>query len=160
MAMSRQVRLILRVAGLTCLLLALVPYYSRTAGPAVFPGVPTIELPPIGTLPEGPSKTVFRLGLPFSPLLTYQKEITFEPKPTSAPASTIDGNTKVEPGDAVSVTFSGTIGYTHDWRFGFFSWSVALAILGVGLLIISLWRHSSRIRTPPDVASGPSRMER
>ena len=156
MAISRHVRLTLRVASLTCLLLAFFPYYSRTAGPAVFPGVPSIELPPIGTLPEGPSKTVLRLGLPFSPLLTYQKEITFEPKPTSAPASTIDGNTKVESGDAVSVNFSGTIGYTHDWRFGFFSWSVALAILGVGLLIISFWNHSSRTRTPPDVVSGPN----
>lgn len=156
MALSRHIRLTLRVASLTCLLLALLPYYSRTAGPAVFPGVPSIDLPPIGTLPEGPSKTVFRLGLPFSPLLTYQNEISFESNPAraSAPASTIDGNTKDESGDAASVSFSGTIGYTHDWRFGFFSWSVALGILGVGLLILSFWNYSSRSRNAPDVASG------
>ena len=144
MAMSRHVRLTLRVASLTCLLLALFPYYSHTAGPPAFPA--TIELPQIGTLPAQPSKTVFRLGLPFSPLLTYQKEITFEPKPTS----------KVEPGGDVTVQFSGAIGHTQYWRFGFFSWSATLAILGVGLLIVSFWNQASRTRTPSDITSGPN----
>ncbi len=115
MAFSRRVRLILRVGSLPCLLLAFFPYYSHTSGPAVLPGLSTMELTPIGTLPEQPSKTVFRVGLPFSPLLTYHKEVTFDSRPTSAPASTTDGSLKVDSGDAVSnseaktFNFSGTI---------------------------------------------------
>ncbi len=162
MAISRHVRLILLVGSLPCLLLAFFPYYSHTSGPAVLPGLSTMELPLIGTLPEQSSKTVFRVGLPFSPLLTYHKEVTFESKPTSAPTSTIDRSLKVDSDDAASnseaktFNFSGTIGHPQEWRFGYFSWSVAFAVLGVGLLIVSFWNRGSHPRTSPDVTSGPN----
>jgi hypothetical protein len=145
---------------LACLLLALFPYYSHTAGPAAQSGLPTtIELPPLGSLPLDPSKTVFRLGLPFSPLLTYHKEITFEGQPPSAPGPATGGD--IQPGDAfpvdeVKINFSGNIGYTYNWRFGFFSWSLALALLGVGLLIVAFSKRRTRSRARPDMASEPS----
>ncbi len=66
--MSRRVRLTLGVAGSACLVLALLPYYSHTAGPAAHSGVTVIELLGLGTLPLEQSKTVLSVGLPFSPL--------------------------------------------------------------------------------------------
>ena len=119
--MSRRVRLTLGVAGSACLLLALLPYYSHTAGPLARSGVPAIELPGLGTLPLEPSKTVLRVGLPFSPLFVYLRETTFEPQPASAQASANGGET--EPGGAVSggdikINFTGEIGFTHNWHFG------------------------------------------
>ena len=162
MAISQHLRLILRVGSLPCLLLAFFPYYSHTSAQAVLPGLSTMELPLIGTLPEKSSKTVFRVGLPFSPLLTYHKEVTFEPKQTSAPTSTIDRSLKVDSdaaatnSEAKTFNFSGTIGHTQEWRLGYFSWSVALTVLGVGLLIASFWNRGSHARTPPDVTSGPN----
>ena len=152
--MSRRVRLTLGVVGSACLLLALLPYYSHTVGPAARSGVPTIELPRLGTLPLEPSKTVLRVGLPFSPLFVYLREITFESQPVSAPASVTGG--EIEPGGAASggevrIDFTGEIGYTQNWHFGFFSWSLALALLGVGLFVIAFWNTRSRSRERPDV---------
>ena len=154
--MSRRVRLTLGVAGSACLLLALLPYYSHTAGPAAHSGVPAIELPGLGTLPLEPSKTVLRVGLPFSPLFVYLRETTFESQPASAPASANGGET--EPGGAVSggdikINFTGEIEFTRNWHFGFFSWSLALALLGVGLLFIAFWNVCSRSRARPNVVS-------
>jgi len=154
--MSRRVRLTLGVAGSACLLLALLPYYSHTAGPAAHSGVPAIELPGLATLPLEPSKTVLRVGLPFSPLFVYLREITFESQPKSAPASATGG--EIEPGGAVSggevkIDFTGEIEYTHNWHIGFFSWSLALALIGVGLLIIAFWNERNRSRACPDVVS-------
>ena len=144
--MSRRVRLTLGVAGSACLLLALLPYYSHTAGRAAHSGVPAIGLPGLGTLPLEPSKTVLRLGLPFSPLFVYLRETTFEPQPGSAPVSANGGEVKID--------FTGEIGFTHNWHFGFFSWSLALALLGAGLLVIAFWNVRNRSRARPDVVGG------
>ena len=154
--MSRRVRVTLGVAGSAFLLLALLPYYSHTAGPAAQSGVPTIELPRLGPLPLEPSKTVLRVGLPFSPLFVYRKETTFEPQPTSEPTSATGGD--IEPGGAVSagevkINFSGEIEYRENWHFGYFSWSLALALLGDGLLIIARWNVRRRLRSRSDVVS-------
>ena len=162
--MSGSVRLTMAVAGSACLVLALFPYYSDTAGPAARAGVPTVEVPRLGTLPLEPSKTVLRVGLPFSPLFVYlreitfesQPEITFESQPASASAAATGG--EIEPGGAVSggevtINFTGEIGYTQNWHFGFFSWSLALALLGVGLLIIAFWNARSRSGARADVVS-------
>ena len=154
--MSGSVRLTMAVAGSACLVLALFPYYSDTAGPAARAGVPTVEVPRLGTLPLEPSKTVLRVGLPFSPLFVYIRETTFESQPASASAAATGG--EIEPGGAVSggevnINFTGEIGYTHNWHFGFFSWSLALALLGVGLLIIAFRNVRSRSRARPDFVS-------
>lgn len=156
--MSKRVRLTLGVTGSACLLLALLPYYSHSARPAEHGGVPEIELPRLGTLPLQPSKTVLRLGLPFSPLFIYVSETTFESQPASAPASAAGGEN--EPGGAVSagevrINFTGEIGYTQNWQFGFFSWSFALALLGAGLLIIALRSTRNHSRARPDVLHDP-----
>lgn len=155
--MSRRVRLTLGVAGTACLLLALLPNYSHTAGPDARSGVPTIELPQVGTLPLEPSKTVLRVGLPFSPLFVYQSETTFEPQPASAPASA--NGSETQPGGAVSsdevkINFSGEIGFTRNWHFGFLSWSSALVLLGIGLLVVAFWNLRNRSRARPDVVVG------
>jgi hypothetical protein len=96
------------------------------------------------------------VGLPFSPLFVYLRETTFESQPASAPASATGG--EIEPGGAVSggdvtINFTGEMGYTQNWHFGFFSWSLALALLGVGLLIIAFRNVRSRSRARPDVVS-------
>jgi hypothetical protein len=147
----------LGVAGSACLLLALLPNYSNTAAPNARSGVPTIELAKVGTLPLEPSKTVLRVGLPFSPLFVYQTETTFEPQPASAPASANGGAS--EPGGAVSsdevkIDFTGEIGFTRNWHLGFLSWSSALTLLGIGLLVITFWNLRNRSRTRPDVVGG------
>jgi hypothetical protein len=91
------------------------------------------------------------VGLPFSPLFVYVREITFE-SPTGERTRLIEPDGAVSGGD-VKINFTGEFGYTHNLHFGFFSWSFAMALLGVGLLIIAFWNVRSRSRARPHVVS-------
>jgi hypothetical protein len=117
-----------------------------------------LEFPGFGTLPDRPSNTLVRVGLPFSPLFRYHRENSFSAESPAIPATgdriTVkSGETKFI-GEMTSVKFSS--GSSASWRIEFLSWSAAAAALGILLLVCSFLVRRGRPVPSPQVEVGGS----
>jgi hypothetical protein len=138
MALQRRTRIAVRVVGAVCLVAGLFPYYSRTSEPPSETGSSPIEIPVFGALPDRSSNTLFRLGLPFSPLFRFHREDRYEEKTSTTRAGEGAIRVKSEDGNLVDVkTVNFKSSSSFDWRLGFFSWSAAVAAVGAVLLVVS-----------------------
>jgi hypothetical protein len=148
MASQKAVRKVLLVAGGLCLFGAFLPYYSKTIQPVA--GVPdvSVDLPVVGeqTLPKETTRTVTRIGLPFSPLFTYESRFDYSEAPKSIKIKPEDGKVAAGlgsiavqgPGQAEVTTFN--FNYDLNSHLHITSWSTALALLGLVLLVAAWWR--------------------
>jgi hypothetical protein len=156
MAFQRRTRLALRVAGVAGLAVGLFPYYSHTSGPPPDAGVPPLQLPGVGALPDRSSSTLVRLGLPFSPLYRYQREDSFSAETSTTPAA--GGSVTVQSGEAAftgevkTVKFSS--GFSSSWRVEFLSWSAAVAAVGIVLVVVSFLARGRNPAPPPAADAG------
>jgi len=96
------------------------------------------------TLPRETSRTVVRIGLPFSPSFLYERGIDLSH--TENTSETRTGDVKVA--DGSGVTRNESTSFNFDFKFDYkiksslniVSWSGALAFLGLVLLIVGCWR--------------------
>jgi hypothetical protein len=146
MATSKSVRRALLIVGLLCLVGALLPYYSKTGRPVA--GVPdaSFDLPILGNqrLPKEATDTLLRIGLPFSPLFTYETHFDYPQAPKFTTIKPEDGKVTVGsasistqgPGTAEMTVFN--FNYSFNSHFNITAWSSALGLLGLVLLIVGL----------------------
>lgn len=158
MACQNSVHKLLKFAAWACIVLGLLPYYSKTTRTVAGAEKMTIgvDLPVFGKqeLPKGSTTTLVRVGLPCSPLFTYESRIeytrppeTIQVKPQDGKVSTASGVTLTGDGEVTTVN----VNYGFKSRFDYTSWSMAALIAGVGLLIFA-----GRCRRQKDVpVDGP-----
>lgn len=63
----------IRIAGVICLVVAFLPYYSHT----VSPGPAEVDVLFIGKVKGPPERTFFHVGLPFSPWVRYWRVLEY-----------------------------------------------------------------------------------
>jgi len=91
----------------------------------------------------GASRTDIRLGLPCSPLLRYHEE------------TATDSDVTLTQPDGRSFVAKSLSRQASGWRLEFFSWSAALAVAGMVLLVLAFRRR--RRPAPVEPAGTPGR---
>jgi hypothetical protein len=141
MRFPRRTRLVLRVVGVACLVAGLFPYYSHTSNPPA-------DSSGSGTPSGHSSRTVLRVGLPFSPLYEYEREehLSVQTTTTTAPQGLVTGKS----GEARTVGETSTTQFSSGLAFhsrtAFFSGSTVVAVVGLIALGLSFL---GRRRGPP-----------
>jgi hypothetical protein len=128
--------------GLLCTLTALIPRYTHT--PQEMPAdLPSREkLGPFGKFDDG-GQTELTFGLPFSPWFVWSKSVVYKTSPLD-----IGGAIKTSgPAEVKGTNFS--ININENWHVEFLSWSMALAILGIVLIVVAKY-----LRPPPPLPIG------
>jgi hypothetical protein len=88
------------------------------------------------THPDRSSDKLVRLGLPFSPLFRYHREDKVAAETSAVP----------EPKGGIVKTQTYNSSFSSDWSYELFSWSAALVVVGIALLVASFLMRGNRPR--------------
>ena len=141
-------------AGWLCLALGFLPTGKITTQPRQSELGIDLDMPMFGKIDQNPTKRVYRVGVPFSPLFEYVAEtsygetaadrttITPDPntgttKTTLPSGGTITVNSQKEGGSAEIVNFNFKVNYSYRYTYNVISLSTGLVILGLVLLIVA-----------------------